>query len=140
TIEHCDVASGTRYHPLSKAVGDPPVDRRRINEQVTGWIRCVTGWPLTDAFCGYKVYRVDALRKLSLQERGPAFPIEFWVQAWHAGLKVEEVPTPRIYLDAARSFGGSLDRPETRLSYYEEVLKESLQRIGHPPLRIRSRR
>jgi dolichol-phosphate mannosyltransferase len=35
---------------------------------------------------------------------------------------VAELAVPLVYLDEARSFGGSLDDAETRLAYYRRVL------------------
>ena len=73
--EHCvDVISGSRYHPDSPADDHPPEDRRAINKTITEIINDRLDLNLTDAFCGFKAYRVDAVRKLPLTERGYAFP------------------------------------------------------------------
>jgi len=81
------------------------------------------GLQLTDAFCGFKAYRRDALEKLRITETGYAMPLEVWVQAAQAGLSIVELAVPLIYLDESRSFGGSLDDAQTRLNYYYEVLE-----------------
>ena len=81
---------------------------------------------LTDAFCGFKAYRTAALRRLSLTETGYAMPLELWVQAVRAGMRIIEHPVPLIYLDEERSFGGSLDDADLRMSYYLEVLDRAL--------------
>ena len=47
-------------------------------------------------------------------------PIEVWVQAVHAGLKIVELPVPLIYLEEERSFGGSLDNAAIRFDYYRK--------------------
>jgi glycosyltransferase involved in cell wall biosynthesis len=134
-IEACreaDIASGSRY--LRRFPGDsqPPEDRRRINRLLTGEINRRLGLRLTDAFCGFKGHRVSALRRLRLREEGYALPLEFWVQAARLGLSIVEVPVPRVYLDEARSFGGSLDRAEARLAVYRRVLERSLAEWGSP--------
>ena len=49
-------------------------------------------------------------------------PLEVWVQAAAAGLRIVELPVPLVYLDLARSFGGALDDAATRLAYYRTVL------------------
>jgi dolichol-phosphate mannosyltransferase len=87
---------------------------------------------LTDAFCGFKAYRVESLQKLDLTEQGYAMPLELWVQAAHAGLKIVEVAVPLIYLDEKRSFGGSLDDAERRLAHYREVIGRATQRVARP--------
>jgi len=84
---------------------------------------------LTDAFCGFKCYRVAALARLSITEPGYAMPLEVWVQAAAAGLKIIELPVPRIYLDEKRSFGGVLDDAQTRLEYYHLTLDRAIAAI-----------
>ena len=109
------------------AAGAPPVDRRRINLQITEEINCCLGLKLTDAFCGFKAYRVDALRGLHLTEPGYAMPLELWVQAAFHGLRIIELPVPLIYLDEKRSFGGALDDSAKRLAYYHAVIDRAIQ-------------
>lgn len=117
-----DIVSGSRY--LRRFPGDsaPPVARRRINEEITAEINVRLGLSLTDAFCGFKAYSRRALRRLHVTETGYAMPLEVWVQAAAAGLRIVELPVPLLYLDLARSFGGALDDAATRLAYYRTVL------------------
>lgn len=124
-----DMVSGSRY--LQRFPGDsqPPAERRRINEQLTAEINRRLCLHLTDAFCGFKAYRVSALKKLHLTETGYAMPLEFWVQAAHAGFRIRELPVPLIYLDEKRSFGGALDNAETRLQSYHLVLDKAMSAV-----------
>jgi glycosyltransferase involved in cell wall biosynthesis len=117
-----DIVSGSRY--LERFAGDsePPAARRRINAEITAEINDRLGLQLTDAFCGFKAYSRRALEALHITETGYAMPLEVWVQAAAAGLRVVELPVPLIYLDLARSFGGALDDAATRLAYYRHVL------------------
>jgi dolichol-phosphate mannosyltransferase len=120
-----DIVSGSRY--LKQYPGDslPPPERRWVNQRVTAEINRLLGYNLTDAFCGFKAYRTSGLAHLRLTETGYGMPLELWVQAAHAGLKVIELPVPLIYLDEKRSFGGVLDDAATRLEYYHLVLDRS---------------
>jgi len=122
-----DIVSGSRY--LRAFAGDsvPPSDRRWINQQITKEINHRLGLRLTDAFCGFKAYRVSALRNLRLTDDGYAMPLELWVQAACGGLRVVEVAVPLIYLDEERSFGGSLDDSVTRLDYYHRTLNRAIR-------------
>ncbi len=124
-----DIVSGSRYLKTFDANSRPPAQRRWINQQVTRDINEHLGFQLTDAFCGFKAYRVEALRKLELHETGYAMPLELWVQAACHELKIVEWAVPLIYLDEKRSFGGDLDDGATRLNYYHAVLQRSLERL-----------
>jgi len=117
-----DIVSGSRY--LRRFPGDsqPPAARRRINAEITAEINERLGLALTDAFCGFKAYSRRALESLAVTETGYAMPLEVWVQAAAAGLRVREMAVPLLYLDLARSFGGALDDAATRLAYYRRVL------------------
>ena len=117
-----DIVSGSRY--LKQFPGDstPPAARRRINAEITAEINARLGLAITDAFCGFKAYSRRALRRLHVTETGYAMPLEVWVQAAAAGLRIKELPVPLLYLDLARSFGGALDDAATRLAYYRTVL------------------
>jgi len=121
-----DIVSGSRY--LKQYEGDdvPPPERMFINRRITSELNRRLGYSLTDAFCGFKAYRTSALRHLTITDLGYAMPLQLWVQAAAAGLRVIEIPVPLIYLDLNRSFGGSLDHAETRLAYYNRVLDEAI--------------
>ncbi len=126
-----DVISGSRYLPGSgMGGGSPPADRRAINTTVTRELNQRLGLDLTDAFCGFKAYRVKPLRRLRLTVKGYAFPMQFWVQAVANGLRIREVPVRLIYNDPNRSFGGPLDNPERRLAHYRRVLAREIRRCA----------
>jgi dolichol-phosphate mannosyltransferase len=124
-----DIVSGSRYLTPFDSNTEVPAQRRWINEQITRELNDALGLDLTDAFCGFKAYRVAALRKLQLVETGYAMPLEVWVQAACHDLKIVEVAVPRIYLSEKRSFGGQLDDPAVRLNYYHRVLDRSLSAL-----------
>ncbi|MBU0716918.1 MAG: glycosyltransferase family 2 protein [Planctomycetes bacterium] len=129
--DHVDVISGTRYPPGRFVHGSVPRDRRAINQLVTELLNRRLGLAITDAFCGFKAYRVAALDSIRITVPGYAMPIQFWVQAARAGLRIRELPVDLIYNDPHRHFGGALDDPAARLSHYLEVL-EAEWRAGYP--------
>ena len=135
-VEACqdaDIASGSRYLEMFPTDGSPPEQRKNINLQIISNLQELLGLELTDAFCGFKAYRVAALEKLQITETGYAMPLELWIQAVHHELRIQEVPVPLIYLDESRSFGGVLDDGQTRLEYYQQVIRKSLLAIGRTP-------
>ena len=123
-----DVVSGSRYLKKYEGDSEPPAERKQINLQVTVELNRRLELSLTDAFCGFKAYRVQSLERLRLTETGYAMPLELWVQAARTGLRIVELPVPLIYLDEDRSFGGALDDSDTRTKYYREVLDRSIAR------------
>lgn len=120
-----DIISGSRYLDPRLAQGPSPEDRRWVNRAITALLRELTGYPITDAFCGFKAYRLAALRKLPLQEQGYAFPVELWIKAAHVGLKVEEFPVPLIYYDFEKGVGRCPARE--RLAVYLEAAARALR-------------
>jgi dolichol-phosphate mannosyltransferase len=124
-----DIVSGSRYLQAFEGDDAPPAQRAFINRLITRQINRRLGFSLTDAFCGFKAYRVDALRQLvpHIDDEGYAMPLQVW--AWAAALKqtVIELPVPLIYLDLSRSFGGALDDADVRLQHYNQVLDDAVR-------------
>ena len=99
-----DIVSGSRYLKQFPGASDPPLDRRRINLQITEWLNHQFCLGLTDAFCGFKAYRVIAGPVANYGTRY-AMPLQLWVQA--GGAKDEDC---RICRAADLSGGRALFR------------------------------
>ncbi len=127
-IDKADIVSGSRY--LDPAMpGDPaPADRVRLNQEFVHKLRAITGYTITDAWCGFKAYRVAALRAFQLTEPSYGMPLQVWVQAAYHHLKIVELAVARIYKNPHRRFWGGLDDPETRRAYYLGVLEAEVAR------------
>jgi len=121
-----DVISGSRYVELTPSDDAPPADRRRINATITEEVNRRLDLALTDGFCGFKAYRVGPCSRLALDVNGYDFPMQFWVRAVAAGLRIEELPVRLIYNDLSRSFGGPLDDPARRLNHYRRTLHREI--------------
>jgi dolichol-phosphate mannosyltransferase len=121
-LDSADIVSGSRYLRDFRQDGQAPQDRQRINAIITAELNARFGLHLTDAFCGFKAYRREALCRLRITETGWGMPLQLWVQAALAGLRITEVAVPRLYLDPNRAFGGVLDDAERRLAYYRSVI------------------
>jgi len=127
-----DMISGSRYMREFGCDNAAPEDRRRINARITACLNEKLGLQITDAFCGFKAYRVSALADLDITNTGYAMPLQLWVQAASLGWRIREAAVPRIYLDENRSFGGALDDADARLAHYHSVLNDELSRRGLP--------
>jgi dolichol-phosphate mannosyltransferase len=125
-LHDADIVSGSRYLRDFRQNSKTPHDRRRINQIITEELNEALGLGLTDAFCGFKAYRGSALATLHITETGWGMPLQLWVQAVYAGLRIKEVGVPRVYLDPTRAFGGVLNDADQRLSYYRRVIAETL--------------
>jgi dolichol-phosphate mannosyltransferase len=123
-----DIVSGSRYLREFAENTAAPLERRRINMLLSDLLNARLGLDLTDAFCGFKAYRTDALRRIELTEAGYAMPLELWVQAACRKLRIAELAVPRVYLDPNRTFGGTLDDADRRLAYYTQVIDSAMDR------------
>ncbi len=128
--DDADIISGSRYLEDVRCGDRPPEDRRAINAQITDMVNRCLGMNLTDTFCGYKAYRVSTLKHMHINESGYAIPLQAWVMAAAADLRIKEVPINLIYNDPNRSFGGPLDDADHRLAHYKQVFRAELAK--HP--------
>lgn len=126
-IAKADIVSGSRYLDPASLGDSPPPDRRQLNAEFTERLRAITGYVLTDAWCGFKAYQVEALRKLRLSEPSYGMPLQVWVQAAYHKLRVIELAVARIYKNPSRQFWGGLDDPQTRRAYYLRVLEAEVR-------------
>jgi glycosyltransferase involved in cell wall biosynthesis len=129
-LEDFDIVSGSRYlNPLLSSDAPPP-ERLEVNHLITEKLRGLTGYNLTDSFCGFKGYRVEGLRKLQLTETNYGFPIQFWLQAAKAGLTVTECAVPLIYKDHSRNFNNQFANRDERLNHYLQVMEREALKLG----------
>ena len=96
--------------------------------EITQTLNKLTGLNLTDSFCGFKAYKVDALKEMKLTENGYGTPLQLWMQAWKLGLRIKEISVKLIYNNTSRSFSGELDKPAIRLSYYKEIIEKEMNK------------
>lgn len=128
--EPYDMVSGSRYLQPFPENTDAPEERRRINRQITACLNEQLHLSITDAFCGFKAYRVSSLEDLQITVPGYAMPLQLWVQIADLNWHIAEFAVPLVYVDDTRSFGGTLDQAEERLAYYRSVLNGELERRG----------
>jgi dolichol-phosphate mannosyltransferase len=128
--DDADIISGSRYLRNSEHDDVPPPERRTINHTITQELNDRLGLKLTDAFCGFKAYRVSACEQLSLDVDGYDFPMQFWVQAVAHRLRIREIPVRLIYNDPNRSFGGPLDNAAHRLELYRQTMCREIERCA----------
>lgn len=132
-LHDADIVSGSRYLRDFRQNTAAPADRQHINRLITAELNEKLGLNLTDAFCGFKAYRREALARLRITETGWGMPLQLWVQAACLGLRIKEVGVPRLYLDPKRAFGGVLDDAAQRLAYYRRVLEAAYREAGRTP-------
>jgi len=123
-----DIVSGSRYFRDFRQDTPAPTDRRFINATITRELNDRFGLNITDAFCGFKAYNRRAIELLTATETGWGMPLELWVETARFGLTVREIGVPRLYIDPNRTFGGVMDRPDERLTYYRDVIDRTAAR------------
>lgn len=121
-----DLISGSRYTLDSPFFGiEPPKERILINQKITKKINQKYNFNITDAFCGFKRYKLQNINPSFFSEKGYGFPLEFWAYCFYYNLSIQEIPVARIYITDDRTFGENLDRHKRRYRYYLRVWKES---------------
>ncbi len=70
----------------------PPLHRYVGNPVLTGILNLFYGTGVSDAHCGMRAFRRDALRSLDLRMPGMEFASEMVIRASKAGLKIDEIP------------------------------------------------
>jgi dolichol-phosphate mannosyltransferase len=124
-LDGADIVSGSRYLRAFRENTPAPSDRKQINQIITEELNARFNLNITDAFCGFKAYRAEALGRLKITEKGWGMPLQLWVQASRLGLRIKEVGVPRVYLDPNRAFGGVLNGADERLAYYRRVIADA---------------
>ena len=128
--DDADVVSGSRYLDMHPENDAPPVDRQSINHDITMELNARLELSITDAFCGFKAYRLRTCASLALDADGYDFPMHFWVQAAAADLRITELPVRLIYNDPSRTFGGPLNEPVARRRHYLNTMHRELLRCA----------
>ena len=93
-----DILSGTRYKDPHLFWQNPWKDRFLVNAVITGALNNY-GFSLTDAFCGFKAYRVEKLECLNISIDGYEMAIELLMEAHKNNFHIVEIPVPVIYKD-----------------------------------------
>jgi glycosyltransferase involved in cell wall biosynthesis len=76
---------------------DMPASRyhaNRIGSRVLGWF---IGAPVEDTQCGFRVFKVDALRGITLHARGYEIETEMLVKVRRRGARLTSVPVTAVY-------------------------------------------
>jgi dolichol-phosphate mannosyltransferase len=95
TLQHCDVALGSRYVPGGSVDHAWPAWRKGLSAFGNFYARLILGLPVRDATGGYRVWRREALAGMPLdrvRSNGYAFQVEMTYIAYKLGYKMEEVP------------------------------------------------
>ncbi len=85
-LPEADIVSGSRYLRDFRQNDPPPTDRQYVNATITAELNDRFGLALTDAFCGFKAYKREALEQLRITESA-SMPLQL-VQAARLGLKI----------------------------------------------------
>ncbi len=121
-----DLVSGSRYKKESPIFGiEPPKDRVLINQKITKKINQKYNFHITDAFCGFKRYKLKKINPDLLFEKGYGFPLEFWAYCFYFHLSIQEIAVARVYITDDRTFGENLDKYKVRYYYYLKVWKQA---------------
>jgi dolichol-phosphate mannosyltransferase len=100
-LNEADLVIGSRYIKGVNVV-NWPLSRLLLSYFANRYTRLITGLPLCDSTSGYKCFRSDVLRAISLDKihsGGYSFQIEMSFRAWKLGFRLKEIPI--IFIDRA---------------------------------------
>ncbi len=99
-----DIAVGCRWGPDSQVRNPQPLLRRVLGAAYARLARAVTGLPLLDFNCGFKLFRGDEARGLfgDVRARRWTWDVEVLFLARERGLAIREVPVPWSHRHASR--------------------------------------
>jgi dolichol-phosphate mannosyltransferase len=89
-----DLAIGSRWVPGGKTVNWPK-SREVLSRGANVYVKMMLGMRVSDATAGFRAYRADTLRAISLNEvesTGYSFQIDLTLRVHRAGLKIAEIP------------------------------------------------
>jgi hypothetical protein len=103
-----DLVIGSRFEGTIHGDAMPFLNRFVGNPILTGMLNVLFGVKVSDAHCGMRAVRGDALPKLDLHSTGMEFASEMVFKAYRRGLTVSEIPIdyyPRVGESKLNRFG-----------------------------------
>ena len=103
-----DLVIGSRFEGTIHGDAMPFLNRFVGNPILTGMLNVLFGVKVSDAHCGMRAMRSDALPKLDLHSEGMEFASEMVFKAYRRGLTVSEIPIdyyPRVGESKLNRFG-----------------------------------
>ena len=87
-----DLVMGSRFEGTIHGDAMPWLNRRIGNPILTGMLNVFFGVRISDAHCGMRALRSDAVPRLDLHSTGMEFASEMVFKAFRRGLRVSEIP------------------------------------------------
>ncbi len=115
-----DLVLGSRFKGKIHGDAMPWLNRRIGNPILTGLLNLFFGVKVSDAHCGMRAVRQDALRTLDLHATGMEFASEMVFKAYRRGLRVSEIPIdyfPRVGESKLNRFGDAWRHARFMLVY-----------------------
>lgn len=121
-----DVVLGSRMiDPGSARIGGMPLYKYLGNRVLSRFQNAVVGLDLSEWHCGYRAYRVDALKDIDFERNSDGFDFdtEMIIQLHEAGKAIVEVSVPTYYSDEIRRMKG--------VGYAKDVLRDVVRYRFH---------
>ena len=103
-----DLVMGSRFEGTIHGEAMPWLNRHVGNPILTGLLNVLFGVKISDAHCGMRAVRSDALERLDLHSTGMEFASEMVFKAFRRNLRVSEIPIdyyPRVGESKLNRFG-----------------------------------
>ncbi|MEN8040407.1 MAG: glycosyltransferase family 2 protein [Actinomycetota bacterium] len=130
-----DLVIGSRYKQRSGR-GNAPWNRYVVRCATRGLLDVILSAKVTDPFCGYRAISPDAARCIRLQGDRYESELEMLFCAERAGLRVAEIPIPKIYgpntSKMAVRHGAVLGRLDVVARYAYTIVRETALLVSDP--------
>ncbi len=93
-VETADLVLGSRYVDGIR-ISNWPLSRLMLSKAAAGYVRLLTGMPVTDPTGGFKCFRRTVLETVNLDAvvaEGYSFQVEVTHMAWMMGFRIAEIP------------------------------------------------
>jgi len=126
-----DMVVGSRYL-ADRSRGSTPLNRYLVRTATVLTVGRILGVRITDPYCGFRVFTPRAIGEINLCGDRYQSELEMLFCASRAGLRIKEMPIPKIYGDETSKMGARrgalIGRAEVVFGYATTIVREARKR------------
>lgn len=95
-----------------------PQDHISMTAEISGYLKTISGFDLTDPLSGIKAVRIEPLKNMELTETTHGLFLQLWIQAQYLGLNIVEIPAV-----TGNGFGHELTLYDDAMGYFLSLME-----------------